>query len=143
MYIFFLFFIRANRQSSFPSSFYYCIISVFYIVFIIFSMLSTYREVSGYISYPKRLLLVKTIETTTFQVYLYKLRVVNVESLINKQWQSLCYHKWLIAEPSLGKSRTSGMLEIFVKELNAVGWNSKPCISGVRLGFQTLEMVEK
>ncbi len=100
---------------------------MFHVVFIMLSVLSACWGVFGHISGPKRSLPVKTIQTTTSQVYSHKLQAAGVESLIPKRRRYPCHSEWPVAEASVGKGRISGMLEVFVKELDAVEWDPKPC----------------
>ena len=58
------------------------IASVFHIVLIIFSVLLACLGVFSHISGIKRFLLVKTIQATTFQVYLHSLQTTSVKFLI-------------------------------------------------------------
>ena len=75
---------ESYEQSNFLVSFCRRIASMFHVVLIILSMLLACGEVSVYISGPKRSLPVKIIQIMTFQLYLHKLRGVDIESLILK-----------------------------------------------------------
>ncbi len=117
----------ANGQSGFPLPFRHRIASVFHVLLIMLSVLSTCCGVSSHISSPKYPSPVKTIQTTTSQVYSHKLRVVGVESLIPEQRRYPRHSKWPVAEALVGKGGTLGISEVFVKELDAVGWDPEPC----------------
>lgn len=58
-----------------------------HVILIIFSVLLAYLGIIGYISGPKQLLPVKTIQATTSQVYLHRLQAVDVEILISVRQQ--------------------------------------------------------
>ncbi len=61
-------------------------------------------------------------------MYLHKLQVTNIESLIPKQQQYLRHSKWPVAKALVGKGRILRMSKVFVKELEAVRWNPEPCL---------------
>ena len=110
----------ANGQSNFPLAFCCCIASVFHVILIILFVLLACSEVSGHISGLKRPSSVKTIQTTTFQVYLHKLRPASIEFLILKRQKCLCYREWPIVGALVGEGVNSEMSEIFVNKLDAV-----------------------
>ncbi len=117
----------ANGQSGFPLPFCRHIASVFHVVLIILSMLSACWGGFGHISGPKRFFPVKNIQTTTCQMSLHKLRVAGVKSLISKRRWYPSHSECSVAEASVGKGGTLKMLEAFIKELDAVGWDPEPC----------------
>ena len=121
--------VGANGQSGFPLAFRRRIASVFHVILIMLSVLSACWGVSGHISGPKRPSPVKTIQTTTSQVYSHKLRPAGVESLIPKQRRCPCHREWPVAGASVGKGVTSEMSEAFVNELDTVvaEWDPEPC----------------
>lgn len=61
-------------------------------ILIIFSMLLACLRVFGYISGPKCLLLVKTIQATTSHIDLHRLRAVDIKFLI-LIWQQYPHHR--------------------------------------------------
>ena len=67
------------------------------------------------------------MQTTTSQVYLHKLRAADVESLISERQQYLRHSGWPVTKALIGTDVTLGMFEAFVNELDAVGWDPKPC----------------
>ena len=79
--------------------------------------------------WPRRSFPVKTIQIITSQICLYKLRAVDVESLIPVQRQYLRHRELLVAGDLVGEGVILGMLEAFVKELDAVaaGWDPELC----------------
>ncbi len=70
---------------------------------------------------PKSSFPVKTIQTTTSQVYLHKLQATGVESLIPKRRRYPRHNKWPVTEALVGKGGRSRILEAFAKELDVVG----------------------
>lgn len=85
-----------------------------------FSVLLAFYGVSGHISGLRRLSLVKTIQIITFPVYLHKLWVANVESLMPVQRQCLRYRELPITGDLVGEAVTLEMLEAFMKKLDTV-----------------------
>lgn len=92
-----------------------------HIILIIVFILFTSLEVFDHIFSPKHLLLVKTIQGTTFELYLHRLQIASAESWIFMQQQCLCYREYLVPDPLiLGKSGILYMSKIFAKKLYAV-----------------------
>lgn len=123
--------VKHNRLSDIPLMFCQYITPIFYVIFIMFLMLSACFRVSGHISGPKRPFLVKIIEIITFQVWLHKLRAANVESLMPAQRQYPRHKKLPITGNLVLENLTSEISKAFVKEIDAMaaGWDPKPCCS--------------
>lgn len=91
-----------------------------YLIFIIFFVLLICQGVFGYIFGLKHTLPVKTIQISTFKVYLHKLKLASIEFFISKQQQCPCHRKELVAEAFVCESVISEMLKVFVNKLDKI-----------------------
>lgn len=102
---------------------------VIHVVFIMFVVFLACCGVSSHISGLKRPLLIKIIQNITSQVYLHKLRVTNVESLMLMQQQYPRHRKLSIPKALIDEGMTSEMSKVLVKKLDVVtaGWDQESC----------------
>lgn len=83
-------------------------------------MLLACYGVFGHIFGYKRLLLVKTIEIITSQVYLHKLVIADIKFLMSLQQQCLRYKELAIVGAMVNDDVSSRILRALVKDLDIV-----------------------